>query len=135
MERSTLARPPARQPPHQAISPQEESFFRFGTSSLVLNHTDETGTYVFAPDLESTGTGANDTILHEAGWTGLTGDGSTFKGATDINGGVLSVNKVLAGTVNVNSGGTLGGTGSIAVNSDGTQPRAAMVRRSAHRAK
>ncbi|MGE6784730.1 autotransporter outer membrane beta-barrel domain-containing protein, partial [Ensifer adhaerens] len=54
----------------------------------------------------------------------LSGDSSGFTGTTAINGGILSVNGTLGGVINVNSGGTLGGTngtvGSAMVNAGGT---------------
>ena len=42
----------------------------------------------------------------------LTGD-NTYRGPTTVNGGLLSVNGSLASAVNVNDGGTLGGSGRI----------------------
>ncbi|MCP4316034.1 MAG: autotransporter domain-containing protein [Hyphomicrobiales bacterium] len=98
-------------------------YFGDGAGTLVFNHTDVTGTYQFAPDIVSFGGGTH-AILHEAGWTGLTGDGSGFDGQTSIDGGILSVSGSLGGVVNINSGGTLAGTGMLSgivnVNSGGT---------------
>src|SRR5471030_1426007 len=47
-----------------------------------------------------------------AGRLMLTGD-NTYRGATTVNGGLLSVNGSLASTVTVNDSGTLGGSGRI----------------------
>lgn len=92
-------------------------------STIVFNHTDETGSYEFAADLDGSGSGTH-SILHEAGSTLYTGDGSSFGGTTTINGGTFAINGSLGGAVNIENGGALGGTGSlsglITINSGGT---------------
>jgi outer membrane autotransporter protein len=83
--------------------------FGDGAGTLNFNHTDTSKNYVF--DLPISGLG---TINHNAGWTQLTGDSSGFTGLTHVNGGRLAVNGSLANSlVDVNSGGTLGGNGSV----------------------
>lgn len=88
--------------------------FGDGLGTLVFNHTN-TG-YVFAAGLQNwpngTGVGTQH-IEHLAGTTLLTGDSSTFNGTTTVSGGKLSVNGALGGTVNVEAGGTLGGSGTV----------------------
>ncbi|MES0882028.1 autotransporter domain-containing protein [Roseibium sp. SCP14] len=86
--------------------------FGDGEATLVFNHTGQTGSYQFNADLVSSGTGTH-AIVHEAGWTSLTGDNSGYTGTTDINGGTLSVDGNLGGTVNVKTGGTLAGSGTL----------------------
>ncbi len=54
------------------------------------------------------------TINQNVGWTQLTADSSGFTGLTHVNGGRLAVNGSLANSlVDVNSGGTLGGSGFV----------------------
>ena len=97
-----------------------------GFAKLVFNHTDETGTFDFAPDLTSLADGTRHTITHVGGWTNLTGDGSGFKGSVEITGGTLAIadNSELSGTVSVGGTGTLAGTGTLSgavnINSGGT---------------
>jgi outer membrane autotransporter protein len=79
--------------------------FRAGTGTLVFNHTDSA--YTFAPDITGFGT-----ILHAAGTTSFTGDGSGFSGTTNVSGGSLYVNDILGGMVTV-TGGLLGGSGTL----------------------
>ncbi|OJV00797.1 MAG: hypothetical protein BGO16_17130 [Nitrobacter sp. 62-23] len=50
---------------------------------------------------------------HYAGTTTLTGDSSDFWGTTKVLGGTLLVNNALGGVINVDAGGTLGGTGNL----------------------
>ena len=55
------------------------------------------------------------------GTTIMTADNSAFAGSTTIKAGTLSVNGILGGTVNVQSGGRLQGTGQVGTTtSDGT---------------
>ena len=58
--------------------------FGAGYGTLLFNHTDDTGDYTF--DLDVTGSG---TIQHEAGYTNLTGDYSSFSGGLKLTGGTL----------------------------------------------
>ncbi|AZD61201.1 Serine protease [Pseudomonas chlororaphis subsp. aurantiaca] len=51
-------------------------------------------------------------IKSGAGWLVLSGNNS-YRGATTVNGGLLTVNGSLASSVTVNDGGTLGGSGRI----------------------
>ncbi|WP_208860654.1 beta strand repeat-containing protein, partial [Pseudovibrio ascidiaceicola] len=79
-----------------------------GSATLVFNHTDETGNYQFDADLSSTGSGTH-SIVHESGWTELTGNNASFTGTTEVNGGTLSVSGALGGltgTIGSNSGST-----------------------------
>ncbi|WP_417676804.1 autotransporter domain-containing protein [Roseibium sp.] len=78
--------------------------FGAGTGKLVFNHTETDY------DFDATASGSG-TVLQEAGVTSLIGDFSGFTGAGKISGGTLSVETVFGGSVNVNSGGTLAGTG------------------------
>ncbi|MGJ7525134.1 autotransporter domain-containing protein [Variovorax sp. GB1P17] len=48
-----------------------------------------------------------------AGAVRYTGNGSAFTGSLQVTGGVLSVNGSLGGTLNIESGGTLKGSGSV----------------------
>ncbi|MGI9365336.1 MAG: autotransporter domain-containing protein [Rhizobiaceae bacterium] len=86
--------------------------FGDGAATLIFNHTDTSGTYGFNPDLNSTGDGAH-RIDHHAGYTNLNGDGSGFNGLTTISGGTLAVNGDFSGTIFVENGGVLAGTGLI----------------------
>ena len=78
--------------------------FGAGTGNLVFNHTETDY------DFDATASGSG-TVLHEAGVTSLTGNFSGFTGTGKISGGTLSVETVFGGSVDVNSGGTLAGTG------------------------
>ena len=89
--------------------------FGVGTGTLVFNHT-EPG-YVFSTDLQSNTSGTH-IIDHVAGTTILTGDGSGFTGTTNITGGTLLVGDqggggALGGIIDVQSGATLGGSGTV----------------------
>lgn len=74
--------------------------------SLVFNHTDTN--YQFASRI----TGAGQ-IAHLGGTTLLTGPSSSFTGTTAVSGGTLLVNDSLGGTVDVQAGGALGGSGTV----------------------
>lgn len=76
------------------------------TGTIVFNHTGSN--YTFAPDINGYGN-----IRHLAGVTTLSGDNTNFLGVTNVNGGSVLVSNVLGGTVKVNNGGTIGGTGTI----------------------
>ena len=79
------------------------------TSRVNFNHTDLD--YSLASAMSGAGT-----INQVAGVTSLTGDSSTFTGATAVSGGSLYVNNALGGNVAVAIGGTLGGMGVIGGN-------------------
>ncbi|MEM7398894.1 MAG: autotransporter domain-containing protein, partial [Pseudomonadota bacterium] len=81
--------------------------FGDGTGTLNFNHTDESGGFEFTPEISGMGT-----VNHESGFTNFTRDSTNFQGTTNVNGGTLSVNNVLGGTVVVN-GGRLEGIGQI----------------------
>lgn len=85
--------------------------FRDGTGTVVFNHTDETGSFEFAPDFVSLD--GISILDHYAGYTRLTGDGSLFTGDTTVFGGTLSVDNILGGAVGVMDGGTLAGSGTL----------------------
>ncbi|MGB6082427.1 MAG: autotransporter-associated beta strand repeat-containing protein, partial [Xanthobacteraceae bacterium] len=110
----------AAAPGHVAAS---QIGFGDGVGTLVFNHTG--ANYTFATPLLrtpfGTGTGTH-RIDHLAGTTLLSSDSSTFDGITTISGGKLLVNGQLGGTINVASGGLLGGSGTIRGNAtvDGT---------------
>ncbi|TKT69454.1 autotransporter domain-containing protein [Aquamicrobium sp. LC103] len=90
--------------------------FGAGDSSLFFSHTDEE--YRFDPILKG-----NADIEHGGGRTILTADSALFSGMTRIWGGTLVVDGVLGGTVDVDAGGTLGGSGAagdVTVASNGT---------------
>ena len=88
--------------------------FGAGTASLNFNHTDSN--YVFATPLHSFGAGTH-RLNHYAGTTLLSGDSSGFTGTTTVIGGTLVVGMggmgKLGGTLTVDSGATLQGTGSV----------------------
>lgn len=66
-------------------------------------------------DASTLGTQFEGLDLHKAGastWT-VTGDGSAFSGTTTVSGGKLVVNGSLGGTIEIASGGRLGGTGTL----------------------
>ncbi|KQV09793.1 hypothetical protein ASC68_04195 [Devosia sp. Root105] len=62
--------------------------------------------------MSSAGTGTH-TITHLTGTTTLSGDGALFSGTTTVSGGKLIVAQALGGTLQVSSGGQLGGTGTL----------------------
>jgi T5SS/PEP-CTERM-associated repeat protein len=79
--------------------------FGAGTGTIVFNHTE--ADYIFNATVSGSGT-----IDQEAGYTDLTGDFSGFTGAATISGGTLAIDTTFGGSVVVQSGGTLTGTGS-----------------------
>ena len=82
--------------------------FGDGTATLVFNHTGETGAYQFDSELSSTGSGTH-SIVHESGWTDLSGNNANFTGTTVVNGGTLSVSGSLgssSGIIGSQSGST-----------------------------
>ena len=89
--------------------------FSAGSGTLVFNHTDDN--YVFGIDLRkdtfNPAPNGDHSIQHLAGHTTFTGDSSQFDGTTTISGGTLDVDGRLGGMVNVSSGGTLGGSGTV----------------------
>lgn len=81
--------------------------FGAGVGSIRFNHTDTN--YNFNTAISGLGT-----IYQWSGTTHLTADSSGFTGQTHITGGTLLVDgKIGTGAVDVQSGGTLGGKGSI----------------------
>ncbi|WP_193777083.1 autotransporter-associated beta strand repeat-containing protein, partial [Pseudovibrio sp. Ad13] len=98
--------------------------FGAGTATLVFNHTGEIGAYQFGADLSSTGFGTH-SIVHESGWTDLSGNNANFTGTTVVNGGTLSISGSLgssSGIIGSQSGSTgiveISGIGSIWENSE-----------------
>lgn len=97
----------------------ESGTLTFGAASpgtVVFNHT---GTdYSFAPVFSGAGT-----VRHVAGTTSLTGNSGAFSGNTIVDGGTLRVLAALGGSMTVNAGGTLAGSGTLGatqVNANGT---------------
>ena len=86
--------------------------FSSGDATLTFDHTDNSGSYIFAADLSSTGSINDDFINHLNGYTNFTGDSSLFRGTTTVTGGTLNLDGTLRGTINVN-GGVFSGTGTI----------------------
>jgi T5SS/PEP-CTERM-associated repeat protein len=84
----------------------------FGGSNglLVFNHTDTSGSYVFAPLIQ--GPGAVNVL---AGVTTLPINTNTYTGPTTVNGGALIVDGSIASSIltTVNSGAALIGTGTV----------------------
>ncbi|HEX6956519.1 MAG TPA: autotransporter domain-containing protein [Ferrovibrio sp.] len=90
--------------------------FGGGTGKLILNHT--SAGFTLGAAMSGSGT-----VSQLAGVSILSGDSSAFTGTADIDGGTLTVTGKLGGTINVNSGGILGGAGTvktIVVNTGGT---------------
>ncbi|MGL4667424.1 MAG: autotransporter outer membrane beta-barrel domain-containing protein [Saezia sp.] len=85
--------------------------FGEGTGTLHFNHIDMSGTYEFNTALIS-GTGSSN-ILHSNGVTLFNSDQDQFTGKTTITGGHLIANAQLGGSVDINTQGTLGGTGHV----------------------
>lgn len=80
--------------------------FGAGTGAINFNHT--SAAYLFAPDIVGNGS-----VNQLSGNTILTGT-SSYTGPTTVDGGILSVNGSIAGTLTtVNAGGTLGGIGTV----------------------
>ncbi len=80
--------------------------FGSGTGTIVFNHNDTD--YEFDTDVKGTGT-----LAFYSGATQLTGNYSGFTGSATVNGGVMAVNSTFNQAINVLSGGTLGGTGTV----------------------
>lgn len=96
------------------ITVQSPVTFGMGEAKLVFNHTELD--YTFGADLQQTVTGGlrgNSEIIHAAGTTIYTGDGSKYEGLVSVRGGVFRVNDVLNGTLTVKNGSELGGRGSV----------------------
>jgi T5SS/PEP-CTERM-associated repeat protein len=86
------------------------AIFGNGNGTIVFNHTDTD--YKFAAEIQGSGT-----LKQISGTTLLTGNSTSFSGTTTISGGTLLVGDntggTLGGTVSVQSGGTLGGSGTV----------------------
>jgi outer membrane autotransporter protein len=80
--------------------------FGAGDGTLVFNHTD-TG-YDFTAALSGAGT-----VDIYSGTTILSADSSGFSGTSEVHGGTLSVTGMLGGTLNIDDGGELVGTGTV----------------------
>ncbi|MDR3468179.1 MAG: autotransporter domain-containing protein [Xanthobacteraceae bacterium] len=98
-------------PGHAATAPGSVTApsiqFGAGTGEIDFNHTG--AAYTFAVPVSGSGI-----IAQWAGHTILTGDSSGFTGRAFVDGGTLSVNGSLANaTVYVDTGGTLGGNGTV----------------------
>ncbi|WP_260294430.1 autotransporter domain-containing protein [Sedimenticola hydrogenitrophicus] len=91
--------------------------FGAGTGKIVFNHTNSGYTF-------SSAISGNGTIDHLAGETTQSGNSSSFTGTTTVSGGTLLVNGAIANsTITMNTGGTLGGSGTlgdVTVNTGGT---------------
>ncbi|MGV1901326.1 autotransporter domain-containing protein [Agrobacterium sp. 22-3674b3] len=74
--------------------------------TIVFNHTESD--YLFSANMKGYGE-----IRHLSGVTTLSGDSADFSGLTNVDGGNLYVSGALGGTINVSSGGTIGGVGTI----------------------
>lgn len=86
--------------------------FGLGSGTLVFNHT--SANLDFDPILtQANGANGPRTIRHLAGVTNLSADSLGFNGNTYIDGGTINVIGALGGVINVNSGGTIGGHGTI----------------------
>ena len=90
-----------------------------GTSGSIVGpaliNTDGTLQFYRADNISYTGTlsGTGALVKAGAGALNYTGDGTTFTGTTTVAAGKLSVNGTLGGAVDVLSGGTLGGNGTM----------------------
>ncbi|WP_168942072.1 autotransporter domain-containing protein [Parazoarcus communis] len=79
--------------------------FGAGTGTLNLNYL---GDYALAADISGVGS-----IRQWAGNTTLSGNSSAFAGTTEVSGGTLTVNGSLGGSLLIDSGATLSGSGSV----------------------
>lgn len=96
-----------------------------GTTYLTGNLSGFTGTYDIeggtlnfstsgVQTISNAISGSSGTLAFTSGTTYLTGDSSSYTGTTSVSGtGILSVNGTLGGTVDVASGGTLKGSGTV----------------------
>lgn len=88
-----------------------------GTSGSIVGDIADNGTLAFnrSGDLALSGriSGAGAIRQTGAGTTYLSGDSSTFSGATTVSAGTLAVDGTLGGTVAVLAGGTLAGVGTV----------------------
>jgi outer membrane autotransporter protein len=80
--------------------------FGSGTGTIVFNHTETD--YTFAAAISGDGT-----LDFDSGTTTLSADNSGFTGTTTVDDATLIINSVLGGTLQINGGGTLSGTGTI----------------------
>lgn len=87
--------------------------FGSGAGTLVFNHTASASTpLVFGTTLRSAASGTH-AIRHLAGVTNYSGNGTPFTGTTTVEGGTLNVTGTLGGTMSVQSGSVLGGSGTL----------------------
>ncbi|WP_192878429.1 autotransporter outer membrane beta-barrel domain-containing protein [Limnobaculum parvum] len=86
--------------------------FGAGDGTVVFNHTDNSGLYIFETEMVSSAEGQG-TIKQVNGVTVFNANQSTFTGKTEVTGGTLVVNNMLGGAMSVSNGGTLTGIGSI----------------------
>jgi outer membrane autotransporter protein len=88
-----------------------------GTAGSISGDVTDNGTLAFdrsdTANFGGTITGAGAISQIGTGTTLLTGDSSVFAGATNVQSGILSANGSLGGTMNVLSGGTLQGNGTV----------------------
>jgi outer membrane autotransporter protein len=88
-----------------------------GTSGSITGDVTDNGTLAFnrSDNIVFDGkiSGAGNVHQIGSGSTDLTGDSSAFTGATTVSNGTLAVDGSLGGTLSVQSGGTLAGTGTI----------------------
>lgn len=94
--------------PGNLAAPSASVTFGAGDGTLLFNHSADD--YVFSPKLYSLSVGAG-SVLHQSGRTTLTADSSGFSGVTRIAGGTMLVDDALGGSMTVENGGTLGGSG------------------------
>lgn len=98
----------------QAVGSLEANqiIFGAGNGSVVFNHTDNSGLYIFENELIS-GAEGQGSIKQVNGVTTFDSDRSIFTGKTYVTGGTLVANNVLGGTMFVSNGGTLAGIGNV----------------------
>ncbi|AWH89063.1 autotransporter outer membrane beta-barrel domain-containing protein [Limnobaculum parvum] len=98
----------------QAVGTLEANqiIFGAGNGSVVFNHTDNAGQYLFDTEMVSSAEGQG-SIKQVNGVTTFNTDRSAFTGKTYITGGTLVVNNTLGGTIFASNSGTLAGIGNV----------------------
>lgn len=86
--------------------------FGEGQGSIIFNHNDYSANYEFTYELTG-GDVDHSFLVTQSGVTVLNRDNSQFNGQTLVNGGVLEVNGILGGQLEVNNSGTLTGAGTV----------------------